>query len=455
MILNVIILAAGQGKRMASKLPKVLHRLGGVTLLERVVKTAQQLSPDSIFVVYGNGGAHVREHLTHLPVKWVEQKEQLGTGHAVMQALPFCNPNAKILVLYGDVPLISVATLQQLLKTTPSNGLGLIVTHVENPTGFGRIIRNAKQEIIRIVEHRDASDEERLIQEINTGILTSTVENFKQWLPALKNSNQQHEYYLTDTIAMAVKEHCPINGVPARSHQEVAGVNNGFELAILERYYQEHHAQQLALTGVRIMDYRRLDIRCEELTIGQDTVLDVNVILEGRVKIGSHCSIGPNVILHNVTLGDHVTILANSVIEDSEIADHCEIGPFARLRPGTHLEKSAKVGNFVEIKKSLIGENSKVNHLSYIGDATLGKYVNIGAGTITCNYDGANKWPTIIGDHVFIGSNNSLVAPVTLEDYSTTGAGSTITKTVPAHELSISRAPQKNIANWQRPKKST
>ncbi len=451
--LNVVILAAGKGKRMASNLPKILHPLGGIPLLERVVKTVQALKADKIHVVYGNGGSAVRDVLSYLPVHWVEQEEQLGTGHAVLQALPHCKDNDQVLVLYGDVPLISLKTLHHLLESTPRSGLGLVVTELKNPTGLGRIIRNELGNIIRIVEHKDATPAQLKIREINTGIMVAQAKHLKNWLPKLKNSNRQKEYYLTDAVAQAVADGLPVGGVMAHCSQEVQGVNDRWELANLERYFQRTMAKKLALAGATIIDPNRLDVRGDDVHVAHDVTIDVNVVLEGKIKIGKNSKIGPHVVLKNVTIGDNVEIRANTVIEDAIIANNCTIGPFSRIRPGTVLEKDVKIGNFVETKKTKIGRGSKANHLAYLGDTTIGSHVNIGAGTITCNYDGANKWQTTIKDYAFVGSNTSLVAPVIIAEGATIGAGSTITEDAPANRLTISRARQRTIDNWKRPDK--
>ncbi|MCH9769512.1 MAG: bifunctional UDP-N-acetylglucosamine diphosphorylase/glucosamine-1-phosphate N-acetyltransferase GlmU [Gammaproteobacteria bacterium] len=453
MNLSVVILAAGKGKRMASQLPKVLHPVGGTSMLERVVDTAKAIQANSIHVIYGNGGAEVKAQLPHLDVNWVWQEKQLGTGHAVAQALPFCNDDDRILVLYGDVPLISPQTLQQLLTETPVGGLGLIVADLENPTGLGRIIRNELGNIIAIVEHKDATPQQLQIQEINTGILTATAKHLKEWLPRLNNQNKQKEYYLTDTIALAVSEGVSVGGVLAHCAEEVLGVNDRWQLANIERYYQVMQARRLAFSGVTIMDPARLAIR-GKADVAQDVTLDINVILEGNVCIGKNSIIGPNVVIKNSRIGENVVVHANSVIEGAEVYDAAEIGPFARVRPGTQVQTRAKVGNFVEIKKTVLGAGSKVGHLSYLGDAVIGKQVNIGAGTITCNYDGVNKWPTKVGDYCFIGSNTSLVAPLNIGASATIAAGSTITEDAPADKLSIGRTRQTVIADWQRPKKT-
>lgn len=451
--LQIVILAAGKGKRMESDLPKVLHKLGGMTLLEHVIHTAEKLNPENIFVVYGNGGLTVRDELKDLPVKWVEQESQLGTGHAVQTALPYCQNDDNILVLYGDVPLISLATLQNLLNDTPHKGLGLVVTELPDPSGFGRIIRNRLGNIIAIVEHKDASPDQRKIKEINTGIINVPASHLKNWLPRLTKNNKQGEYYLTDIVAIAVADGYPVGGVLANCSEEVQGVNDRWQLATLERYYQLTQAKRLAYSGVTIRDPFRIYVR-GKVEIERDVILDVNVILEGKVSIGKNTTIGPNVLLRDVEIGENVEILANTVIEGAKIANQASIGPFARIRPDTVIQEKAKVGNFVETKKTTLGANSKASHLTYLGDAIIGSNVNIGAGTITCNYDGVNKWQTNIGDNAFIGSNASLVAPVNIGEGATIGAGSTITEDAPANQLSLGRAKQCNIPHWKRPKKN-
>lgn len=449
--LKVIILAAGNGKRMASDMPKVLHTIGGLPMVERVVNTAELLKPDGIFVIYGSGGEQVPEALQHLRVTWIKQEKQLGTGHAVQKALPFCDEGDQVLVLYGDVPLISVRTLQQLRQETPPNGLGLIVTELEEPYGFGRIIRNEMGNILAIVEHKDASQRQRAIKEINTGILTTSAAHLKDWLPRVKNKNTQSEFYLTDIVALAVHDGNPVGGVLAHCHEEVQGVNDRWEQANLERYYQRAQAKKLAYSGVCIRDPERLDIR-GYAKVGRDVVLDVNVVLEGNVEIGNGCHIGAGVILKDTKLASNVVIKAHSDIEGVDVAKNCIIGPFARLRPGVVLEESVRIGNFVEIKKSRIGYGSKVSHLSYVGDASVGKDVNIGAGTITCNYDGVNKWPTTIGDNVFVGSNTALVAPVKVGKNATIASGSVITKDAPPNKLTLSlQLEQRSLMSWKKP----
>jgi len=452
MALKVVILAAGQGKRMFSGLPKVLHPLAGKPMLGWVIEAAERLSPTSIYIVYGHGGEQIRQHFAKANVNWVAQTEQLGTGHAVAQVLSHLDPEDRVVVLCGDVPLISAQTLTELTQSLAQNELNLVVAKLADPSGLGRIIRNQQGQITGIVEEKDATEAERSIDEIYAGILATSAANLLRWLPRLSNANAQQEYYLTQIVDFAIAENCRIQGVIAKAAEEIQGVNTRNQLIHLERYYQLNQAQQLLAKGVTLMDPARFDLR-GELNCGQDVLIDVNVILEGKVSIGNNCSIGANVLLKNVQLADNVVIHANSVLESAIIDDDCVIGPFARIRPGTRLAKGAKIGNFVEVKQAHIGPGSKVNHLSYIGDAALGSEVNIGAGTITCNYDGVNKHQTEIGDHAFIGSNTQLVAPVKVGAHATIGAGSTITRDAPAGQLSLSRAKQQVIPNWQRPKK--
>lgn len=453
MALQVIILAAGKGKRMLSDTPKVLHLLGGTPLLERVINTANSLNPSAVHVVYGSHGECVRQSLDHLSAHWVEQSEQLGTGHAVQQVIPFCKDDDQVLILYGDVPLISPETLQHLLESTSHSGLGLVVAERDNPAGLGRIIRDELGSIIQIVEHRDATEQQRAIREINSGIMTASAIHLKKWLAQVNNDNQQKEYYLTDIVACAVAEGSLVGGVLAQSVEEIQGVNDRSELALLERAYQRGCARKLMLSGVTVADPDRLDVRSETIEVGQDTMLDINVVLEGRIRIGKGCYVGPQVLLRDVEIKDGAFIFANSVLEGAVLGEGCRVGPFARLRPGTTLGKSAKVGNFVEVKKTSLGEGSKASHLTYLGDASIGKNVNIGAGTITCNYDGVNKWETLIEDDVFIGSNTALIAPISIGEGATIAAGSTITKAAPAYQLTVARVKAKSISEWQRPSK--
>lgn len=452
MALKVIILAAGQGKRMYSSLPKVLHPLAGKPMLQWVIEAAQVLNPENIYVVYGHAGEQILAFFQDAPVQWIRQTAQLGTGHAVAQVLPYLNPEDEVIILCGDVPLISSQTLALLTRQLTQQALNLVIAKFDNPTGLGRIIRDEHSQILGIVEEKDATEQQRTIREIYAGILATSAANLLRWLPKLSHANAQQEYYLTEIVDFAVNENRPINGIFAKRPEEIQGVNTRSQLIQLERYYQLQQAERLLSTGVTLLDPTRFDLR-GELAVGQDVIIDVNVIIEGKVTIGNHCYIGPNTVLKNVQMADHVEILANCVIETTVIASHCTIGPFARLRPGSQLAQGAKIGNFVEIKQATIGPKSKVNHLSYIGDATLGEQVNIGAGTITCNYDGANKHHTEIGDHAFIGSNSQLVAPVKIGEWATIGAGSTITKDVPSGQLSLSRVKQQIIPDWQRPVK--
>jgi bifunctional UDP-N-acetylglucosamine pyrophosphorylase/glucosamine-1-phosphate N-acetyltransferase len=453
MTTQVVILAAGQGKRMHSAIPKVLHTLAGKPLLSHVIHTATNVAPLlSPVIVFGHQGAVIKTALKDQAAKWVEQTEQLGTGHALLQALSKVDERSNVLVLYGDVPLISVDTLKNLIDVTPKNALGILTATLSNPTGYGRIKRDKKNKIIDIVEEKDASKSELAIQEINTGIYYVPASYLKKWLPKLKNKNAQREYYLTDIIAMAVKDRVPVCAVQPITPEEILGVNDRLQLAFLERFYQHQQAEKFMRLGITLRDPARFDAR-GDVQMGRDVVIDVNVILE-NVTIGNNCVIGANVIIRNTSIGDHVEIKANSIIDDATIAAHCVIGPFARLRPGTVLAPHVHIGNFVEIKNSAIDDNSKVNHLSYIGDAEIGARVNIGAGTITCNYDGAHKHKTIIEDDVHIGSDTQLVAPVKIRKGATIGAGSTIIKNAPAHQLTLSHElKQRSRKDWKRPVK--
>lgn len=458
MNLQIIILAAGQGKRMYSNTPKVLHPVAGRAMLARVVDTAMQLNPRQIHVIYGHGGEQIKAALHHLPVNWVEQAEQLGTGHAVMQALPFIPSDAHVLILSADVPLIHAETLRALIASTttkePQNTLALLVAEVADPTGLGRIVRNNMDEICSIVEEKDANEQEKNIKEIYSGICAANAADLARWLPQLGNSNAQGEYYLTEIIALAVAEHTAITSLATADIMEIQGVNNRLQLQQLERVWQQREAQRLLESGVMIADAHRFDLR-GELQCGKDVFIDINCVFTGTVRIGDGCVIGPNCSLNNVSLGANCTILANSVLEGCTIDRDCDIGPFARLRPGTELAADCKIGNFVETKKALFGQGSKASHLSYLGDVRLGQQVNIGAGTITCNYDGANKHETIIEDNVFIGSDTQLIAPVIIGAGATIGAGSTIRKNVPADELTLTESKQKTVHGWTRPLKKS
>jgi len=449
MALSIIILAAGLGTRMVSATPKVLHRLAGKAMLEHVVETATRLPEAQINVVYGHGGNHVPEQLAHLAVNWVEQVEQLGTGHAVLQAMPAVPVKDRVLVLYGDVPLIRADTLQQLLDY---DGLALLTVVLNDASGYGRIVRDERGHISRIVEHKDANEQQRQIKEVNTGIMSCSAEQMTAWLKRLDNNNSQAEYYLTDLTEMAVADGISVNAVVVNSETEVMGVNDRAQLAILERVYQQRQVQALMDSGVTVMDPARLDIRGTVVT-GQDVILDINVILEGQVELGDGVQIGANSTVRSCKLGNGVIVRQHCVLEHAEIGNDASIGPFARIRPEARLDDGVHIGNFVEIKKSTVGKGSKINHLSYIGDSEIGSDVNIGAGTITCNYDGANKHKTIIGDNAFIGSDTQLVAPVTIGKGATIGAGSTITSDTPDNELSLSRSKQISLKGWKRPVK--
>jgi bifunctional UDP-N-acetylglucosamine pyrophosphorylase/glucosamine-1-phosphate N-acetyltransferase len=451
--LNVIILAAGQGTRMKSDLPKVLHVLGDKPLLEHVILTASQLGPSATHVVYGHGGEFVKETLSHTAVNWVLQEQQLGTGHAVEQAMPAISGNATVLILYGDVPLISQNTLTHLLNEVDDNTMALLTAVMHDPTGYGRIIRDVSGNVVGIVEQKDAKPEQKTIKEINTGILAVKSDLLRRWLKMLENNNAQGEFYLTDIIAIAAKEGIAIKTAKPAELSEIEGVNNKIHLAELERVYQRQQADALMTGGVTFKDPARFDLR-GELTAGKDVVIDVNVVIEGKVSLGDRVYIAPNCVIKDTDIGSDVTIHPNTIIEKSRVGDGCELGPFARIRPETQLNNNVKVGNFVEIKKSTVDENSKINHLSYVGDTTMGKRVNIGAGTITCNYDGAFKHQTVIQDDVFVGSDTQLVAPVEVGEGATIGAGSTITHDAPAGQLTLSRAMQKTRKGWKRPQKN-
>ena len=449
--LSAVILAAGKGTRMYSDLPKVLHCVAGKPMVKHVIDTATALGAENVHLIYGHGGELMRERLANEKVNWVFQNEQLGTAHAVQQAAPFFKDDEYIVVLYGDAPLISVETLEKLIAAKPENGIALLTVNLDNPTGYGRILRE-NGNVVAIVEQKDANAEQLKIQEVNTGVMVSDGANFKKWLARVDNHNAQGEYYLTDLIALANQDGCQVMAVQAGDAIEVEGANNRLQLAALERYYQHKQAQHLLLAGVTLLDPARFDLR-GTLEHGKDVEIDTNVILEGNVRLGNRVKIGAGCVLKNVTLGDDVEVKPYSVLEDAVIGEKAAIGPFSRLRPGTELAAQTHVGNFVEIKKSIVGKGSKVNHLTYIGDTEIGADCNIGAGVITCNYDGANKFKTLIGDNVFVGSDTQLVAPVIVEDGATIGAGSTITQNIAKDELVITRVPQRHIQGWQRPSK--
>ncbi|MET0052907.1 MAG: bifunctional UDP-N-acetylglucosamine diphosphorylase/glucosamine-1-phosphate N-acetyltransferase GlmU [Candidatus Thiodiazotropha sp.] len=452
MHLGALILAAGEGTRMRSKLPKVLHALAGKPLLSHVIETVRTIHPDEISIIYGHGGDEVPSRLAATDLDWIEQKERLGTGHAVIQALPYLKRVDQVLVLYGDVPLISASTLVSLLSCLHTSDLALLTVDLPDPTGYGRIVRDRDDRVVRIVEQKDATERELEITEINTGIMAVNRAKLETWLSRIDNNNAQNEYYLTDIIALAVSDGVNIQAVHPSCEEEVMGINDRKQLACLERYYQRKQADDLMRSGATLADPNRLDIR-GRLKTGQDVFIDCNVIIEGEVNLADGVSVGPNVCLKNCSIGEQTQIFANSVLEDARIGADCRIGPFARIRPETRLADHVHVGNFVEIKKSQVADGSKINHLSYVGDSEVGARVNVGAGTITCNYDGANKHKTIIGDDVFIGSDTQLVAPVSVGAGATIGAGSTITKDAPAEQLTLSRSKQVSLEGWTRPVK--
>lgn len=453
MNLGIVILAAGQGMRMRSNIPKVLHSLAGKPLLGHVLDTARQLQPQTVVVVYGHGGEQVRIKFADAEICWAEQAQRLGTGHAVQQAISHLHSVDQVLILYGDVPLIALTTLEQLLAVTATAGLGIITAQLSDPSGYGRIIRDEAGRILRIVEHKDATSHELTVQEINTGILVANREQLTQWLGRIDNHNAQGEFYLTDIISLAVADDVKIASIQPQSFEEILGVNDRLQLAHLERYVQLRYAETLMRAGVTLADPKRFDVR-GSLHTGIDVTIDVNVIIEGTVVIESGVSIGPNCVLRNCHISSGTEIYANSVIDNAKIGSNTKIGPFARIRPGTELAASVHIGNFVELKNAHIGTGSKINHLTYMGDCQVGSGVNVGAGTITCNYDGAHKHQTVIEDDAFIGSNTALVAPVTVGKAATIGAGSVITKPAPAELLTVSRASQQTFSGWRRPKKS-
>ncbi len=453
MKISTIILAAGKGTRMRSEKPKVMHEIAHKPLLKHVYDMSQQLEHNSITIVYGHGGELLKNHFADLPVNWTEQAQQLGTGHAVQQALPFIQDDDQVLILYADVPLLKLATVQRLLSLSDSNTLALLTVNLSSPKGYGRIVRCAQNNVQKIVEEKDATEAEKLIQEVNTGIMAVPGKRLKNWLQSLTNHNAQGEYYLTDIIAMAVADKVTIMTTQPEDEDEVLGVNDRNQLYHLERVYQLEQAGYLMEQGVTLIDAKRFDLRGRVEQLGRDVEIDVNVILEGQIRLGNNVKIGANCVLKNAFIGDDVEILANSIIEDAVIGEGCRIGPFARIRPGSEIADHVHIGNFVEIKKSTIATGSKVNHLSYIGDTTMGSKVNIGAGTITCNYDGVNKFRTVIEDGVFVGSNTQLVAPVKVGKNATIGAGSTITKDAPDNQLTLARAKQVTISSWQKPVK--
>lgn len=453
MSLSVIILAAGQGTRMKSALPKVLHPIAGRPLLSHVVATARCLEPERIVVVHGHGGELLRERLSGLPVQWAEQREQLGTAHAVMQALPLLPPDGSVLVLYGDVPLIRPATLEGLLEAHATGGFALLTVTLPDPTGYGRILRDAAGSISRIVEQKDASESERAIREVNTGVMAVECARLREWLPRIGTGNSQGEFYLTDLVGLAVAAGFSVTGVAVADPAEVAGVNNRLELARAERAFQKAAAESLLLSGTTLADPARFDLR-GELVAGRDVFIDVDVVIEGQVRLGDGVRVGPFCLLRDCELGAGTEVLAHSTLDGVQAGVHCRIGPHARVRPGTVLGDGVHIGNFVEVKQSIIGPESKVNHLSYVGDTHMGSGCNIGAGTITCNYDGAAKHRTVIGNDVFVGSDVQLIAPVQVGDGATIAAGTTVAEDAPAGELTVGRVRQQVVRGWRRPQKS-
>ncbi|WP_447877837.1 bifunctional UDP-N-acetylglucosamine diphosphorylase/glucosamine-1-phosphate N-acetyltransferase GlmU [Serratia fonticola] len=449
--MSVVILAAGKGTRMYSDLPKVLHPLAGKPMVQHVIDAAMKLGAKNVHLVYGHGGELLKSTLHNDALNWVLQAEQLGTGHAMQQAAPHFADDEDVLMLYGDVPLIAVETLKRLLAVKPQGGIGLLTVKLQDPSGYGRIVRE-NGNIVGIVEHKDASDQQRQINEINTGILVANGNDLKRWLGKLNNNNAQGEFYITDIIALAHAEGNKIEAVHPARLSEVEGVNNRLQLSQLERVYQAEQAEKLLLAGVMLLDPARFDLR-GVLEHGRDISIDANVIIEGMVKLGNRVKIGAGCILRDCVIGDDCEISPYSVLEDAQLEAACTVGPFARLRPGAELAEGAHVGNFVEIKKARLGKGSKAGHLSYLGDAEIGDDVNIGAGTITCNYDGANKHKTIIGDGVFVGSDTQLVAPVTVGKGVTIAAGTTVTRDIADNELVLSRVKQVHIQGWERPTK--
>ncbi len=452
MNLHLVILGAGKGSRMKSALPKVLHTLAHKPLLQHVVDTASQLKPVTTHVVVGHGAEQVMAQLEGQDISWAVQSEQLGTGHAVAQAIPSIPDDATVLILYGDVPLTERTSLEALLAKVEANSLALMTINLPDPSGYGRIVRNARGEVQRIVEEKDADPVQKQINEVNTGIMAVHAHHLKSWLPRLQSNNAQGEYYLTDIIAMAMDDGVTIAVGQPNHDWEVEGVNTLVQLEHLERIYQRNTAHKLMLSGVKILDVARFDLR-GELQAGAGCEIDINCIIEGRVVLGDNVKIGANCVLKDCTIDSDTQLLPHCVLEQSEIGKQAIVGPYARLRPGTRLADKTKIGNFVETKKTYVGEGSKINHLSYVGDTTLGARVNIGAGTITCNYDGVNKYQTVLEDDVFVGSNTSLVAPVRAGEGATIGAGSVITKDIDANQLAVARGKQRNIDGWEKPKK--
>jgi bifunctional UDP-N-acetylglucosamine pyrophosphorylase/glucosamine-1-phosphate N-acetyltransferase len=452
MPLSVVILAAGQGKRMQSDLPKVMQPLAGRPLLAHVIACARELDPDRIHVVYGHGGERVREAFADAPVQWVLQAEQHGTGHALMQAAPGIPDDHTVLVLYGDVPLNRPETLRSLLAAAGERQLAVLSVRLADPTGYGRVLRDNAGNVYRIVEQKDATRKELAVDEVNTGLMAAPASALKGWLGRLSNDNAQGEYYLTDVVALAVRDGFAVEAVIAPTVAEVLGVNDKLQLAQLETEHRRLVAEAMMRAGVTLVDPARVDVR-GRIEHGRDVFIDANVLFEGEVKLGDRVRIGPNVVVRNCEIGADTVIHPNCVLEQSVIGKDCSIGPFARMRPNNRLADGVHIGNWVELKNSQVGEGSKANHLTYLGDTTVGSKVNVGAGTVTCNYDGANKHRTLIGDGAFIGSGAMLVAPVTIGERATIGAGSTITKDAAPGKLTIARSRQLTLEGWQRPVK--
>jgi len=450
--LNIVILAAGKGTRMHSNTPKVLHEVGGKPILAHVITCAKALNPQKIIVVYGYGGETVRDAFAHEDITWVNQAEQLGTGHAVQQAAPYLDPYAQTLVLLGDVPLVDSSTCQKLIEQA-ADKLVILSFNKPDPSGYGRIVRANSGNVIAIIEHKDATEAQRQIIEVNTGMMAMPNKHLNKWLSQLTNNNAQGEYYLTDIVALAVQQGIAVVAEITPDEWSVTGINSKTDLSQIERVYQTRIAQKLLQQGVTLRDPARLDVR-GSLTCGRDVEIDVNCVFEGDVTLGDNVKIAANCVIKNATIKAGVQIAAFTHIDDAEVGDNSRIGPYARLRPGTVLQSETHIGNFVELKNAQVDIGSKVNHLSYVGDTTIGKNVNIGAGTITCNYDGANKFRTVIEDGAFIGSDSQLVAPVTIGKNATIAAGSTITRDAPADALTFCRAKeQKSIVGWKRPQK--
>ena len=454
-MLTTVILAAGKGTRMKSSLPKVLHPIAGKPLLKHVIDTAKQVSSHAINIVVGHGAEEVKQHINVTEnINFIVQQQQLGTGHAVQQALSYLDDSSVVLILYGDVPLIEEKTLKRLIGVVDEKSLGLLTVTLKDSNGYGRIVRNESNQVIAIVEQKDASENELKIKEVNTGVMAVNALHLKEWLPLLSNNNAQGEYYLTDIIALAKSQGVNIHTEQPSHEWEVLGVNDRRQQAALERIYQSNLAEKLLIDGVTLIDPSRFDCR-GELAVGNDVIIDINCILKGNVSIGDNVKIGANCIIENSIIAAGTEIKDHCILDGATLEENCIVGPFARLRPGSVLAEQVKIGNFVETKKVTISKRSKVNHLSYVGDAILGEDVNVGAGTITCNYDGVNKHQTIIGDNVFVGSNSALIAPVTIESGSTIGAGSTINRLVEKETLALTRAPQKTYREWSRPTKLT